>query len=116
MMKFFTQYLNKEAFFNELTEGEVFMYSFHDFKWEDIIKFAEEYKVKIERMIKGTEDYKKYGECAAKVVNKKAKVFSFKIDSKESIEVESNSEEAARLRLLDILFNKGYIKLEEINS
>jgi hypothetical protein len=116
MMKFFTQFLNKEDFFSELKEGEIFMYSFHDYKWEDIVKFAEEYKVKVDCIEKGTEDYKKYGKCAAKVVNKKTKLFSFKINSKESIEIESKSEELARLRLLDILFDKGYIKLEEINN
>lgn len=116
MMKFLTQYLNKEEFFNELKEDEIFMYSFHDYKWEDIIKFAEEHKVKIEPTKKGTEDYKKYGQCAAKVVSKRTKVFSFKIDSKESIEIESRSEELARLNLLDILFDKGYIKLEGIKS
>jgi hypothetical protein len=114
-MKFLTQYLNKEDFFNELKEGEIFMYSYHDYKWEDIIKIAEEYKIKIDCIKKGTEEYKKYGECAAKVLNKQAKLFSFKIDSKESIEIESQSEESAKLRLLDILFNKGYIKLEEVN-
>jgi hypothetical protein len=116
MMKFLTQYLNKEDFFNELKQGEVFMYSYHDYKWDDIVKFAEEHKIKIDYIKKGTEDYKKYGECAAKVVNIRTKIFSFKFNSKESIEIESQSEELARLRLLDILFNKGYIKLEEINS
>ena len=115
-MKFLTQHSNKEDFFKELKEDEIFMYSYHDYKWEDIIKFAEEYKIKIEYIKKGSEDYKKYGECAAKVVNIKTKIFNFKINLKESITVESQSEEAARLRLLDILFNKGYVKLEEIDS
>ena len=115
-MKFLTQYLNKEAFFNELKEDEIFMYSYHDYTWEDIINFAEEYKIKIDCIKKGTEDYKKYGECAAKVVNIKAKMFNFKINSKESVEIEAQSEELARFKLLDILFSKGYIKLEEINS
>lgn len=115
MMKFLTQHLNKEDFFNELKDGEIFMYSFHDYKWEDIVKLAEEYEVKIDSIKKGTEEYKKYGNCSAKVVDKKIKVFKFKINSKELIEVESNSEEFARLRLLDILLDKGYIELEEIN-
>jgi hypothetical protein len=115
-MKFLTKYLNKEDFFNELKDGEIFMYSFHDFKWEDIVEFAEECKIKIDYIKKGTEDYRKYGECAARVVNIKKKVFSFKINSKELVEIESQSEESAKLTLLDMLFNKGYIKLEEINS
>jgi DNA polymerase elongation subunit (family B) len=111
-MKFLTQHTNKEDFFKELKEDEIFMYSYHDFKWDDIIKFAEEYKIKIDYIKKGSEDYKKYGECSAKVINIKTKTFNFKINSKESIEIKSHSEELARLRLLDILFNKGYIKLE----
>lgn len=116
MMKFLTQYLNKEEFFNGLKEGEIFMYSFHDFKWEDVIKLAEENKIKIEYIKKGTEDYKKYGECAAMVVSIRTKKFNFKINSKELIEIESQSEESARMRLLDILFNDGYIKLEEAKA
>jgi len=43
-------------------------------------------------------------------------MFNFKINSKESVEIEAQSEELARFKLLDILFSKGYIKLEEINS
>lgn len=114
-MKFLTQFLNKEDFFNGLKEGEIFMYSYHDFKFEDIIKFADEYKIKIECIKKGTEDYKKYGECAVRILSKQAKIFTFNIDSKESIEIESQSEECAKLKLIDILFYKGYIKLEEVN-
>ncbi len=115
-MKFLTQYSNKENFFKELKEGEIFMYSFHDYKWEDIVKFAEEYKIDVDSIKKGTEDYKMYGECAAKVLNIRTKKFSFIIDTKEAIKIESQSEEAAKLRLLEILFNKGYLKVEEIKS
>lgn len=109
-MKFLTKYSNKENFFKELKEEEIFMYSFHDYTWEDVIKFAEEHKVKINYIKKGTEDYRKYGECSAKVVTIKRKKFNFKINSNECIEIESQSEESARLKLVDILFEKGYIK------
>lgn len=114
-MKFLTQYSNKEDFFNELKEGEIFMYSYHDYKWEDIINLAEEHKTQIDCIKKGTEDYRMYGECAVKVLNIKTKIFSYNINSKESIKIESQSEESAKLRLLDILFKKGYIKLEKTN-
>lgn len=115
-MKFLTKYLNKEEFFNKLKDGEIFMYSYHDFKWEDISNFAKEYKIQIEQIKKGTEDYKQYGECAAKLIGRKTKVFSFSFNSNESIEIEAHSEEKARIKLLDILFNKGYIKLEKLES
>lgn len=115
-MKFLTEYSNKENFFKELKEGEVFMYSFHDYKWEDIVKFAEEYKINVDSIKKGTEDYKMYGECAAKVLNIRTKKFSFILDTNEAIEIESQSEEAAKLRVLEVLFNKGYIKLKEVKG
>ena len=115
-MKFLTKYSNKEEFFNKLKDGEIFMYSYHDFKWEDISNFAKEYKIQIEQIKKGTEDYKQYGECAAKLIGRKTKVFSFSFNSNESIEIEAHSEEKAKIKLLDILFNKGYIKLEKLES
>lgn len=113
-MKFLAQHSNKEEFFNELNEDEIFMYSFHDYKWEDILKLAEQYNIKIDYIKKGTEDYKKYGKYSAKVVNIKTKIFVFKINSEESIKIESQSEESAKQELLNLLFSKGYIKLEEI--
>lgn len=116
MMKFLTQHSNKKDFFMELKEDEIFMYSYHDYQWEDIIKLSKEYDIKVDNIKKGSEDYKKYGECAAKVVQIKTNIYSFQIDLKESIKIESQSQEEAKLRLLDILFNKGYIKFEEIKS
>ncbi len=115
-MKFLTKYLNKEEFFYKLKDGEIFMYSYHDFKWEDISNFAKAYKIQIEQIKKGTEDYKQYGECAAKLIGRKTKVFSFSFNSNESIEIEAHSEEKAKIKLVDILFSKGYIKLEKLES
>ena len=62
---------------------------------------------------KGTEDYKKYGECSAKVINIKTKTFNYQINSNEFIEIEAQSEELAKAKLIEILFERGYIKLQE---
>lgn len=113
MVKFLTQYTNFEDFFSELQENEVFMYSYHDFKWEDVVKIAEENKIKIEYIKKGTEDYKKYGECSAKITGIGGKVYEYRLSSEKTIKIEAKNETNARLKLLDYLFASNYIKLNK---
>lgn len=113
MIKFLTQHSNKESFFKELKEDEIFMYSFHDYNWDDVVKISEDHRIQIDCIKKGTEDYKKYGECSAKVINIKTKTFNYEINSNEFIEIEAQSEELAKAKLIEILFERGYIKLQE---
>lgn len=113
MVKFLTQHTNFTNFFSELQENEVFMYSYLDFKWEDVVKIAEENRIKIEYIKKGTQDYKKYGECAAKVTGISGKVYEYKTASDETIKIEAKNEANARLKLLDYLFAKNYVRLNK---
>jgi arginine deiminase len=113
MVKFLTQHTNHKNFFSELQEGEIFMYSYTDYTWEEVIKIAEESKVKLEYIKKGTEDYRKYGECSARIVNIKGKVFEFKIGSEEVVKIEARDEESARTKLIDYLFDENYIVLNK---
>lgn len=113
MVKFLTQHTNFEDFFSELQENEVFMYSYLDFKWEDVVKIAEKNKIKLEYIKKGTEDYRKYGECAAKVTGISGNVYEYKLASNETIKIEAINEANARLKLLDYLFTKNYVKLDK---
>jgi arginine deiminase len=113
MVKFLTQHTNHKNFFSELQEGEIFMYSYTDYTWEAVIKIAEESKVKLEYIKKGTEDYRKYGECSARIVNIKGKVFEFKIGSEEVVKIEARDEESARTKLIDYLFDENYIVLNK---
>lgn len=89
------------------------MYSYHDFKWEEVVKIAEKNKIKIEYIKKGTEDYKKYGECSAKVTAIGGKVYEYRLASEETIKIEAKNEANARLKLLDYLFARNYIKLNK---
>jgi hypothetical protein len=113
MVKFLTQHTNHKNFFSELQEGEIFMYSYSDYTWEAVIKIAEESKVKLEYIKKGTEDYRKYGECSARIVNIKGKVFEFKVGSEEVVKIEARDEESARTKLIDYLFDEDYIVLNK---
>lgn len=113
MVKFLTQFSHKEEFFRELQENEIFMYSYRDFQWEDILAFAEQYGVEIQYIAKGTEEYKKYGECAARVINSNEKIFKFEIALEEVIEIKAKNEQSARNKLLEYLFSKGLITFIE---
>jgi hypothetical protein len=113
MVKFLTRHTNHKNFFSELQEGEIFMYSYMDYTWEEVVKIAEESKVKLEYIKKGTEDYRKYGECSARIVNIKGKVFEFKIGSEEVVKIEARDEESARTKLIDYLFDENYIVLNK---
>jgi hypothetical protein len=113
MVKFLTQHTNHKNFFSELQEGEIFMYSYMDYTWEEVVKIAEESKVKLEYIKKGTEDYRKYGECSARILNIKGKVFEYKIGSEEVVKIEARDEESARTKLIDYLFDENYIVLNK---
>lgn len=113
VIKYLTQHTNHKDFFSELRENEIFMYSYIDYKWQEVVKLAEENKVKLEYVKKGTDDYRKYGECSARVVNIKGKVFEYKIDSKEVVKIEARDEESARAKLIEYLFDRDYITLEK---
>jgi hypothetical protein len=109
VIKYLTQHTNHKDFFSELKENEIFMYSYIDYKWEEVVSLAEESKVKLEYVKKGTEDYRKYGECSARVVNIKGKVFEYRIASKEVVKIEARDEESARAKLIEYLFDREYI-------
>lgn len=111
MVKFLTKHTHQESFFQELKENEVFMYAYHDFRKEDVVEISKKHKVNIECILKGTEDYKLYGECAVKVTKLENKVYEFKIKSGETIKIEAQTEVNARLKLFDELFNMGYVKV-----
>jgi hypothetical protein len=113
MVKFLTQHTNHKNFFSELQEGEIFMYSYMDYTWEEVVKIAEESKVKLEYVKKGTEDYRKYGECSAKILNIKGKVFEYRIGSEKVVKIEARDEESARTKLIDYLFDEEYIVLNK---
>jgi hypothetical protein len=113
VIKYLTQHTNHKDFFSELRENEIFMYSYIDYKWQEVVKLAEENKVKLEYVKKGTEDYRKYGECSARVVNIKGKVFEYKIASREVVKIEARDEESARTKLIEYLFDRDYITLEK---
>lgn len=112
MVKYLTQHSNQKDFFSELQEKEIFMYSYLDFKWEDILKIAEDNNVEIEYVKRGTDNYKKYGECAVKVIKLSGKIFEYKISTGEVIKVEARNEEIARLRLIEYLFENNYVALK----
>lgn len=111
MIKFFTQHTDRQKFFKEIKEDEIFMYSYSDYDYDALIKITEEYEVEVEPLQKGTEEYKLYGACAVKVTKKgeKLQVYEFKIDS-NIIEIKAESEEIAKRKLLEVLFDKGIIK------
>lgn len=111
MVKFLSQYTNYKDFFSQLKENEIFMYSYHDFNYDDIVRIAEENKINVEYIKKGTDDYKKYGECAVRVVNINEKIYKYKISSGEVIEVKAKNENFAKHKLIDYLFKEGYISL-----
>lgn len=114
MVKFLTQHTNHKKFFSELKENEIFMYDYHDFDREKVSKLAEEHNVKVEYIERGTEDYKKYGECALKVINVEEQIFEYEIDfSKETLIIKAKSEQMAQLKLMQYLFEKNYINLRE---
>ncbi|MBL4937421.1 hypothetical protein JK636_17000 [Clostridium sp. YIM B02515] len=115
MVKYLTQYSNRKDFFSGLKENEVFMYSYLDFKWEDIIKIAEENNVDVEYIKKGTDEYKQYGECAAKVLKIGGRIYEYKVGSEEVIKVEARDEAAARIKLVEKLFKNNYITLKKAN-
>jgi hypothetical protein len=115
VVKYLSKYTDIKEFFLELKENEIFMYSYLDYKWDDILKFADENRVKIEYIEKGTDEYKKYGECAAKVVKFKQKVYEFKVNSSESIKIEARTEQSAREKLMSYLFNSNIIKLDKVS-
>jgi hypothetical protein len=115
MIKYLSKYTDIRVFFSELKENEIFMYSYLDFKWDDILELAETNRVKIEYIEKGTDEYKKYGECAAKVVKFKEKVYEYKINSSDSIKIEARTEESAREKLMSYLFNSNIIKLNKVS-
>lgn len=114
MINFLTQHSNAKEFFKSLKEQEIFMYSYLDFKWEEVIELAENNGVKLQYIQKGTEDYKKYGECAAKVVSIIGRTYEFKINSERIIKVEAPSEEKAKAKLVDLLFGSKYIVMREV--
>ncbi|QGU94217.1 hypothetical protein GOM49_02860 [Clostridium bovifaecis] len=109
MDKFLTLHTNKKEFFKDLKKNDIFVYSYHDYKWDDVIKVAEENRVKLQYIMKGTPEYKYYGECAAKVVSIAEDTYEFKMSSGEIIKIEAEDEEMARLKLLDYLFQNNYI-------
>lgn len=115
MTKFLSKNTNLESFFMELKENEVFMYSYHDFEWDDVVKLANEHGVSIEYVKKGTEEYKLYGECSAKVLNEVNYIFKFELKDGEQFEVKAQSEELARIKLLELLFDNGYISLKNVD-
>lgn len=115
MVKYLTQHANRKDFFSELQENEIFMYSYLDFKWEDVLKIAEENNVHIEYIQKGTEEYKQYGECAAKVLKIGGRIYEYKVGSEEVIKVEARDEAAARIKLVEKLFKNNYITLKKAN-
>lgn len=113
MVKFLTQHTNHKKFFSELRENEIFMYDYHDFTKEEVLKAAEKYKVKVEYIERGTDDYKKYGECALRVINVEEGIYEYEISSGESIKIRAKNEQSARLKLMQYLFDKNYINLKE---
>ncbi len=113
MVKYLTQHTNNKKFFSELQEGEIFMYSYMDYTWEDVLKISEENRINLEYVQKGTADYKKYGECSARVINIKGKVFEYKIGSEDAVKIEARDEKSAREKLIDYLFEEDYIVLEK---
>lgn len=113
MIKYLTQHTNCKEFFSELEENEIFMYSYLDFKWDDVVKLAKENMVNLEYIQKGTEEYKKYGECAVKVVKLSGKVYEYETASGEIIKIEARDKEAASLRLVEYLFENNYITLKK---
>lgn len=115
MVKYLTKYTDAKVFFSELEENEVFMYSYLDFKWDDIVELAEENKVNIEYIVKGTEEYKKYGECTGKVIKFKGKVYEFEINSSKTIKIEARNEKSAREKLVKYLFNSNIITLNKVS-
>jgi len=115
MIKYLTKYTDIKEFFSVLDENEIFMYSYLDFKWEDILEFAETNRVNIEYIEKGTDEYKKYGECTAKVVKFKENVYEYKVNSSDSIKIEARSEESAREKLVSYLFKSNIITLSKVS-
>lgn len=115
MVKYLTQHTEIKKFFLDLEENEIFMYSYLDFTWEDILKLAEENKIKIEYIVKGTAEYKKYGECTARVVKMRGKVYEFKVNFGETVKIEARTEEAAREKLVDYLFENKLITLNKVS-
>lgn len=115
MVKYLTQHTDIKKFFLELEENEIFMYSYLDYTWEEIIKLAEENKVKIEYIAKGTEEYKKYGKCTARVIRMQGKIFEYIINSDETIKIEARTEESAREKLVDYLFKRNVIILNKVS-
>jgi hypothetical protein len=113
MVKYLSRHSNHRDFFRELREGEIFMYSYMDYTWEQVLKIADENAVKLEYVKKGTEDYKKFGECSARVIDIKGKVFAYKIGSEEVVKIEARDEDSARAKLIDYLFDRDYIVLEK---
>lgn len=114
MINFLTQHSNVEGFFNGLKEQEIFMYSYLDFKWEEVVELAEGNGLKLQYIEKGTEEYKKYGECAARVVSITGKTYEFKINSNDIIKIEAASEEKAKYKLMDLLLKNKYIVMRKI--
>jgi hypothetical protein len=116
MIKFFTQHTDRQKFFREIKEDEIFMYSYSDYDYEAIAKITEEYDVRVEPLKKGTEEYKLYGACAVIVTERsgseRLQVYEFCIDS-NIIEIRAESEKIAKLRLLEVLFEKGIIKARQ---
>lgn len=115
MVKYLTQHTDSKSFFLELEENEIFMYSYLDFTWESVEKLAEENKIKIEHIVKGTEEYKKYGECTARVIKMEGKVYEYKINSGETIKIEARTEESAREKLVDYLFKSNLVTLNKVS-
>lgn len=115
MVKYLTQHTDIRKFFLELEENEIFMYSYLDFTWEDIIKLAEENNVKIEHIVKGTDEYRKYGECTARVIKMRGKVYEFRVNFGETVKIEAKTEEAAREKLIDYLFKNKLITLNKVS-
>jgi hypothetical protein len=113
MVKYLTQHTNPKDFFSELQENEIFMYSYLDFKWEDVSKLAEENNASVEYIQKGTDEYKIYGECAVRVIRLRGKIFEYKIASGEIIKIEARDEETAKLRLVEHLFKNNYVILKD---
>lgn len=115
MDKYLTAYTNKKDFFKELKKNEIFGYSYHDYKWDDVVKIAEDNGVKLEYIKKGTPEYKYHGEHAARIINTSEEVFQFKMNSGEIIKIEAEDDDEARLKLLDYLFESNYITQEKEN-
>lgn len=114
MINFLTQHSNAKEFFRSLKEKEVFMYSYLDFNREQVIELAEDNGVKIEYIEKGTEEYKRYGECSAKVVSVIVKIYEFKINSEDIINIEAPTEEKAKDKLIELLFKNKFIVMREM--